>query len=73
MRHHPELKALLADFLQFLLLRKPDDVIAFAAQYFAAFSPTMPVATPYLNSATGTPYPYSRTNTQIDSLRGPTR
>ncbi|KAI1898347.1 hypothetical protein AGOR_G00071390 [Albula goreensis] len=30
-RQHPELKALLADFLQFLLLRKPDDVFLFAA------------------------------------------
>ncbi|XP_036401868.1 ciliogenesis-associated TTC17-interacting protein [Megalops cyprinoides] len=37
-RHHPELKALMADFLQFLLLRKPDDVFSFAADYFAAFS-----------------------------------
>ncbi|XP_074659702.1 ciliogenesis-associated TTC17-interacting protein-like [Tubulanus polymorphus] len=38
MRHHPELRALLADFLQFLLLRKPDDVATFAADYFAPFS-----------------------------------
>ncbi|MBN3300952.1 CATIP protein, partial [Amia calva] len=37
-RHHPELKALMADFLQFLLLRKPDDVFTFAAEYFAPFS-----------------------------------
>ncbi|XP_043930744.1 ciliogenesis-associated TTC17-interacting protein [Protopterus annectens] len=37
-RHHPELKALLADFLQFLLLRKPEDVTTFAAEYFAPFS-----------------------------------
>ncbi|KAG7464143.1 hypothetical protein MATL_G00184130 [Megalops atlanticus] len=37
-RHHPELKALMADFLQFLLLRKPDNVFSFAAEYFAAFS-----------------------------------
>ncbi|XP_076471459.1 ciliogenesis-associated TTC17-interacting protein-like [Babylonia areolata] len=73
MRHHPELKALLADFLQFLLLRKPDDVIAFAAEYFAAFSTTMPASTPYLASANATPFPNSRTNTQIDSLRAPTR
>lgn len=73
MRHHPELKALLADFLQFLLLRKPDDTIAFAAQYFAAFSPAMPVGTPYPQSASGTPFPNSRTNSQIESLRTPTR
>jgi len=35
---HPELKALMSDFLQFLLLRKPDDVCSFAANYFEAFS-----------------------------------
>lgn len=37
-RHHPELKAIMADFLQFLLLRKPEDVFTFAADYFAPFS-----------------------------------
>ncbi|KAG5852456.1 ciliogenesis-associated TTC17-interacting protein [Anguilla anguilla] len=37
-RQHPELKALMADFLQFLLLRKPDDVFSFAAEYFAPFA-----------------------------------
>jgi len=35
---HPELKALMSDFLQFLLLRKPDDICSFAANYFEAFS-----------------------------------
>ena len=35
MRNHPELKALLADFTQFLLLRKPDDVVEFAAEFFS--------------------------------------
>ncbi|KAK7110854.1 ciliogenesis-associated TTC17-interacting protein-like [Littorina saxatilis] len=73
MRHHPELKALLADFLQFLLLRKPDDAIAFAAEYFAAFSTTMPATSPYLASANPSPFPHSRTNTQIESMRAPTR
>ncbi|XP_062501457.1 ciliogenesis-associated TTC17-interacting protein-like [Corticium candelabrum] len=38
MREHPELKAILADFLQFLLIRKPDDVTAFAADFFASYS-----------------------------------
>ncbi|XP_006636372.2 ciliogenesis-associated TTC17-interacting protein [Lepisosteus oculatus] len=37
-RHHPELKVLMADFLQFLLLRKPNDIFSFAAEYFAPFS-----------------------------------
>lgn len=73
MSHHPELKALLADFMQFLLLRKPDDVIAFAAEYFAAFSTSMPSPSPYLASNSVTPFPNSRTNTKIDQLRAPTR
>ncbi|KAL4222899.1 hypothetical protein ACF0H5_018939 [Mactra antiquata] len=73
MHHHPELKALLADFMQFLLLRKPDDVIAFAAEYFAAFSTSMPSPSPYLASNSVTPFPNSRTNTKIDQLRAPTR
>ncbi|KAJ8313623.1 hypothetical protein KUTeg_008767 [Tegillarca granosa] len=72
-RQHPELKALLADFLQFLLLRKPDDVIAFSAEYFASFAATMPSPTPYLASNAPTPFPASRTNTKIDQLRAPTR
>jgi len=38
LRHRPELQAMLKDFLQFLLLRKPDDVCAFAANYFGLLS-----------------------------------
>ncbi|CAJ1071628.1 ciliogenesis-associated TTC17-interacting protein [Xyrichtys novacula] len=34
LRQHPEIRALISDFLQFLLLRKPDDVIQFAREYF---------------------------------------
>jgi len=46
-RHKPELRALLEDFCQFVLLRKPDDVCSFASHYFASFStkikpPTVP-------------------------------
>lgn len=73
MRHHPELRALLADFLQFLLLRKPDDVIAFAADYFSAFSTSMPDLPPYLASNTPTTFPASHTNARIDELRAPAR
>ncbi|XP_042562179.1 ciliogenesis-associated TTC17-interacting protein [Clupea harengus] len=43
-RHHPELRAVLADFLQFLLLRKPQDVFSFAREYFAPFSSQRPPA-----------------------------
>merc|ERR1712007_223446 len=37
-RRHPELKAILGDFLQFLLMRKPSDVIEFAADFFSSYS-----------------------------------
>ncbi|XP_075037170.1 ciliogenesis-associated TTC17-interacting protein [Mixophyes fleayi] len=39
LRRHPEMKVLLGDFMQFLLLRKPEDIIAFAADFFGPFSP----------------------------------
>ncbi|XP_058258807.1 ciliogenesis-associated TTC17-interacting protein [Hemibagrus wyckioides] len=41
-RQHPELKALLADFLQMLLLRKPQDVFSFARDFFIPFDPQRP-------------------------------
>ncbi|KAK2170694.1 hypothetical protein LSH36_1g17002 [Paralvinella palmiformis] len=68
MREHPELKALMADFLQFLLLRKPTDTIAFAAEYFASFSSHMMSPTAYLDSAAPTPFPQSRSNSKIEYL-----
>ncbi|XP_061791251.1 ciliogenesis-associated TTC17-interacting protein [Nerophis lumbriciformis] len=36
---HPEIRALISDFLQFLLLKKPDDVFQFAREYFLPFAP----------------------------------
>ncbi|KAM9482308.1 ciliogenesis-associated TTC17-interacting protein [Clarias gariepinus] len=41
-RQHPELKALLADFLQMLLLRKPQDVFSFARDFFIPFDLQFP-------------------------------
>ncbi|CAN2389107.1 Ciliogenesis associated TTC17 interacting protein, partial [Pristimantis euphronides] len=38
LRQHPEIKALLGDFMQFVLLRKPEDIITFAAEFFGPFS-----------------------------------
>ncbi|KAM8934047.1 ciliogenesis-associated TTC17-interacting protein [Pelodytes ibericus] len=38
LRRHPEVQLLLADFMQFLLMRKPDDIITFAAEFFGPFS-----------------------------------
>lgn len=68
MKQHPELKALLGDFIQFLLLRKPDDVLAFAADYFSSFSTSMKSGATYATSAVPTPFPMSRTNTKIEKL-----
>ncbi|KAM4604676.1 ciliogenesis-associated TTC17-interacting protein [Polymixia lowei] len=42
LRQHPELRALMADFLQFLLLRKPDDIFQFAREYFLPFASHYP-------------------------------
>ncbi|KAM9719363.1 ciliogenesis-associated TTC17-interacting protein [Menidia menidia] len=42
LRQHPEIRALISDFLQFLLLRKPNDVFQFAKEYFIPFSSTHP-------------------------------
>lgn len=68
MKDHPEVKALLADFLQFLLLRKPDDVIEFASEFFASHSPSMPAQNAYLSSSAPNPFPNSRSNTKIEYL-----
>ncbi|ELU05627.1 hypothetical protein CAPTEDRAFT_229000 [Capitella teleta] len=68
MRRHPELKAILADFLQFLLLRKPGDVVAFAAEYFSSFSSTMPSTSPYAESAKSTHFPQNCSNAKIGYL-----
>ncbi|XP_039999902.1 ciliogenesis-associated TTC17-interacting protein [Xiphias gladius] len=42
LRQHPEIRALISDFLQFLLLRKPDDVFQFAREYFIPFASRHP-------------------------------
>ncbi|XP_035860940.1 ciliogenesis-associated TTC17-interacting protein [Sander lucioperca] len=38
LRQHPDIRALISDFLQFLLLRKPDDVFQVAREYFLPFA-----------------------------------
>ncbi|XP_077011223.1 ciliogenesis-associated TTC17-interacting protein isoform X2 [Tamandua tetradactyla] len=38
LRQHPEARALVSDFLLFLLLRQPADVVTFAAEYFGPFA-----------------------------------
>uniref|UniRef100_A0A8C6KX73 Ciliogenesis-associated TTC17-interacting protein n=1 Tax=Nothobranchius furzeri TaxID=105023 RepID=A0A8C6KX73_NOTFU len=39
LRQHPEIRALLSDFLLSLLLRKPNNVFQFAREYFLPFAP----------------------------------
>ena len=38
MTENPELRAILADFMQAVLIQKPDDVYAFAKDFFAPFA-----------------------------------
>ncbi|KAM9235824.1 ciliogenesis-associated TTC17-interacting protein [Leptosomus discolor] len=52
LRQHPELQALLADFLQALLLRQPRDPISFAAQFFAH---QQPLGTPFAGASSPPP------------------
>lgn len=68
MRHHPELKSLLSDFLQFLLLRKPDDVISFSADYFSSFSTKMPNPTPYKQSNAPSPFANTQATPKMKHL-----
>ncbi|XP_032880811.1 ciliogenesis-associated TTC17-interacting protein isoform X2 [Amblyraja radiata] len=55
-RHHPELKCIMADFLEFLLLRKPQDVVTFAAEYFSSFSAFQAEQSPFLSSNRKSPF-----------------
>ncbi|XP_075862058.1 ciliogenesis-associated TTC17-interacting protein isoform X2 [Microcebus murinus] len=50
LRKHPEAQALMSDFLLFLLLRQPEDVVTFAAEYFGPFAARCP-PTPALRSS----------------------
>ncbi|KAH0513485.1 Natural resistance-associated macrophage protein 1 [Microtus ochrogaster] len=42
LRQHPEAQALISDFLLFLLLRRPEDVVTFAAEHFGSFEVLRP-------------------------------
>ena len=39
---YPELHAILADYMQALLIHKPEDTYKFAREFFAPFSPILP-------------------------------
>lgn len=51
LQQHPDGQAIVSDFLLFLLLRQPDDVVTFAAEFFGPFSVRRP-PTPALRSST---------------------
>ncbi len=38
--NYPELKAVLADFVQAVLIHKPEDIFKFADDFFTPYSPT---------------------------------
>lgn len=50
LQQHPEAKALVSDFLLFLLLRQPADVVTFAAEHFGPLALSWP-PTPGLRSS----------------------
>ncbi|KAG8547953.1 hypothetical protein GDO81_027060 [Engystomops pustulosus] len=56
LRRHPELKALLGDFMQFLLLRKPEDVVTFAAEFFGSFSSAQERSETFRSSVISSPF-----------------
>ncbi|KAM6131699.1 ciliogenesis-associated TTC17-interacting protein [Phoenicopterus ruber ruber] len=56
-RQHPELQALLADFLRALLLQQPCDPVSFAAQFFAPFARQQPAGTPFTSAGAASPLP----------------
>ncbi|KYO29644.1 ciliogenesis-associated TTC17-interacting protein isoform A [Alligator mississippiensis] len=54
-RRHPELPALLGDFLQALLLRQPPDPPTFAATFFAPFATRRPPSPPFRSACPPSP------------------
>lgn len=51
LQQHPDGEAMVSDFLLFLLLHRPDDVVTFAAEFFGPFSVRRPPV-PALRSST---------------------
>ncbi|XP_029497787.1 ciliogenesis-associated TTC17-interacting protein isoform X1 [Oncorhynchus nerka] len=51
LRQHPELRTMMADFLQFLLLRKPSDVFVFVREYFSPFASLQPPGSTFNTSS----------------------
>ncbi|XP_074255129.1 ciliogenesis-associated TTC17-interacting protein isoform X5 [Saimiri boliviensis] len=68
LRQHPEAHALISDFLLFLLLRQPQDVVTFAAEFFGPFDPRRP-STPGLGSS-NRPSPFRSLEPEGDAGSG---
>ncbi|XP_072473868.1 ciliogenesis-associated TTC17-interacting protein isoform X2 [Notamacropus eugenii] len=56
MRHHPEAQNLISDFLLFLLLRQPSNVVTFAAEYFGPFARGRRPPPPFRSSNRPSPF-----------------
>ncbi|XP_055146602.1 ciliogenesis-associated TTC17-interacting protein isoform X3 [Symphalangus syndactylus] len=68
LRQHPEAHALISDFLLFLLLRQPEDVVTFAAEFFGPFDPRRP-SSPSLGSS-HRPNPFRSLEPEGDARSG---
>lgn len=56
LQQHPEVRALLSDFLRALLFQQPRDPISFAAEFFAH---QRPIGTPFSSPRAASPLPSS--------------
>lgn len=56
LQQHPEVRALLSDFLRALLFQQPHDPISFAAEFFAH---QRPIGTPFSSPRAASPLPSS--------------
>uniref|UniRef100_A0A8U7MUJ0 Ciliogenesis-associated TTC17-interacting protein n=1 Tax=Corvus moneduloides TaxID=1196302 RepID=A0A8U7MUJ0_CORMO len=56
LQQHPEVRALLSDFLQALLFQQPHDPISFAAEFFAH---QRPIGSPFASTGAASPVPSS--------------
>ncbi|MEE6488839.1 hypothetical protein FKM82_015404 [Ascaphus truei] len=67
-RHHPEMKILMGDFMQFLLLREPEDTLTFAAEYFAPFSTTQEQGDSFRSSSRSSPFRSSSRSSPFSNI-----
>ncbi|XP_036176764.1 ciliogenesis-associated TTC17-interacting protein isoform X2 [Myotis myotis] len=56
LQQHPDGEAIVSDFLLFLLLRQPEDVVTFAAEFFGPFSLRRPPTPSLRSSAPQSPF-----------------